>query len=206
VRPLAIALAPVRVRVAEVRPPPDGPATSLPVDVVDARAPAGAHALSSPTGRIVIPRIGLDQPTFEGVGPGEIDQGPSHWAGTALPGQAGNAVFAGHRVTFTRPFYDIDQLQTGDAVILEHLGSRFAYEVTDHFIVGSDAKWIADPTIEATFTLFSCHPKHSYRQRYVVVGRLVTAPAEAPPATSEAPPTNTPGGRACALCLPLGAR
>ncbi|MGH9035594.1 MAG: sortase, partial [Acidimicrobiia bacterium] len=47
------------------------------------------------------------------------------------------------------------------------------YEVTEHLIVTPDATWIAQPTPEATVTLFACHPKRSAKQRYVVRGKLV---------------------------------
>ncbi|MBV8160606.1 MAG: class E sortase, partial [Acidimicrobiia bacterium] len=54
---------------------------------------------------------------FEGVGLDVLANGPGHWPGTAMPGDNGNAVVAGHRVTHTHPFLDIDQLQPGDQVV-----------------------------------------------------------------------------------------
>src|SRR3712207_8743422 len=38
------------------------------------------------------------------------------WPGTAFPGETGNAVFAGHRVTHSHPFRHIDKLVPGDEV------------------------------------------------------------------------------------------
>ena len=54
-------------------------------------------------GEIRIPKIGLVHPIFEGVTLTVIDHGPGHWPGSAVPGQLGNAVFAGHRVTHSAP-------------------------------------------------------------------------------------------------------
>ena len=71
----------------------------------------GAHGA---IGRIEIPKIGVSQPMFEGVGLDVLANGPGHWPGTAMPGDTGNAVVAGHRVTHTHPFLDIDQLNPGD--------------------------------------------------------------------------------------------
>ena len=51
----------------------------------------------------------------------DAEQGPGHWPGTALPSQTGNVVVAGHRVTHSRPFRNIDQLGPGDQV---HLHDR----------------------------------------------------------------------------------
>ncbi|HVF08336.1 MAG TPA: class E sortase, partial [Actinomycetota bacterium] len=122
-----------------------------------------------------------------------IDRGPSHWPGTAEPGDVGNTVFPGHRTTNTRPFFNIDQLRNGDQVIFVRAGGRFTYEVTETFTVYPDETWIADPTDTPTFTIFACHPKGSAKQRYVAKGRLVRAERtqQAPPPP---PPSNGGGG------------
>jgi sortase A len=131
---------------------------------------------SSPAagGRIVIPKIGLDLPTYEGVDAWTLRFGPGHWETTAEPGQVGNTTFAGHRTTFTRPFHDIDQLEPGDEVIFVTATGTFTYRVTDSFVVSDHDSWIADPTDTPTFTIFACHPKGSERERYVVKGEMVT--------------------------------
>jgi sortase A len=132
---------------------------------------------AQPTGTIEIPKIGLVHPTFEGVEEPEIHWGPGHWPGTARPGQPGNTVFAGHRVTHTRPFYDIDLLTPGDEIILRTSDGAFTYKVTGHQIVTPKALWIVNQTPNATITIFACTPKGSARQRYVVQGELVSSSA-----------------------------
>ncbi|MGH8991439.1 MAG: sortase [Acidimicrobiia bacterium] len=124
-------------------------------------------------GMIEIPKIGLVHPIFEGFEESQIHWGPGHWPGSAQPGQLGNAVFAGHRVTHTRPFLDIDLLEPGDQITFRTNEGTAIYEVTEHQIVTPDATWIAEPTAEATVTLFACHPKRSAKQRYVVRGKLI---------------------------------
>jgi sortase A len=119
-------------------------------------------------GTIEIPKIGLTHRLFEGISLTTIDQGPSHWPGTALPGQVGNAVFAGHRVTHSRPFRNIDQLQAGDEVIFNIGGARTVYEMTGSQVVTPKALDIVNPTPTPTATLFACHPPGSARYRYVV--------------------------------------
>jgi sortase A len=126
-------------------------------------------------GMIEIPRIGLVHPIFEGLETHEIHWGPGHWPGSAMPGYNGNAVFAGHRVTHTKPFLDIDLLAPGDQMIFRTHDGVFTYEVTGHEIVTPDATWIATPTPDATVTIFACHPKRSAKQRYVVRGRLIAS-------------------------------
>jgi sortase A len=124
-------------------------------------------------GMVVIPKIGLVHPIFEGIEESVIHWGPGHWPGSAAPGRVGNSVFAGHRVTHTRPFLDIDRLVQGDQMVFHLATGTYTYEVTEHLIVGPSDVWITDPTPTPTVTIFACHPKHSAKQRYVVRGKLI---------------------------------
>jgi sortase A len=119
-------------------------------------------------GTIDIPKIGLHSPVYHGITLRNIDLGPSHWPGTAMPGENGNTVFAGHRVTHTHPFLHIDQLVPGDQVVFTIQGVRSVYVVTGHEVVRPSDVAIADPTATPTGTLFACHPPHSASFRYVV--------------------------------------
>lgn len=126
-------------------------------------------------GWIEIPKIGLSHELFEGVTLNNIDEGPSHWTGSAAPGQRGNAVFAGHRVTHDHPFRFIDQLVPGDSVVFKVNGIRSEYKVAKSFVVESNATWIANQTAEPTATLYACHPPGSAAERYVVQMTLVSS-------------------------------
>jgi sortase A len=137
-------------------------------------------------GRIEIPKIGLDHKIMHGITLRNIDNGPSHWPGTAMPGEIGNTVFAGHRVTHTHPFRRIDELVPGDEIFFTINGIRTRYVVTGHEIVSPKRVDIVNPTPNATATLFACHPPGSARQRYVVRAEL--APLDAPAAPVEAAP------------------
>ena len=119
-------------------------------------------------GTIEIPKIGLYHKIMQGVTLRNIDHGPAHWTGTALPGQIGNTVFAGHRVTRTHPFRNIHQLEPGDDVIFSIDGVVSVYKVTGNLIVGPEDSWIGDQTVDATGTLYACHPPGSAAYRYVV--------------------------------------
>ncbi|MDQ3947191.1 MAG: class E sortase [Actinomycetota bacterium] len=128
-------------------------------------------------GEIRIPRIGLVHPIYEGVSLTVVDHGPGHWPGSAMPGQLGNTVFAGHRVTHSHPFRHVDQLVAGDEVIFATADGEFHYKVTGTEIVGARDTWIVTPTPDATMTLFACHPPGSARQRIVIRGAYVGAAA-----------------------------
>ncbi len=140
--------------------PPENPQAAVPVVQI---------------GEIRIPKIGLVHPIFEGVTLTVIDHGPSHWPGSAVPGQLGNAVFAGHRVTHTHPFLRINELVPGDEIIFKMANGTFTYKVTGHEIVTPKDVHIVDPTPDATLTLFACHPPHFATQRYVVRAVFVSS-------------------------------
>lgn len=119
-------------------------------------------------GRIEIPRISLDRPLYEGITLGTLDAGPGHWPGSAMPGQIGNVVVAGHRVSHSGPFRNIDQLQPGDEVVLTTADGRFVYVVSGSEVVEPTAIEVIDQTPAATATLFACHPPGSTKYRYIV--------------------------------------
>ena len=151
------------------RPASPAPAPYVPLPIPIA-IPLDSYA-SEPVveyGRIEIPRIGLNHALYQGVTLHNIDLGPSHWTGTARPGESGNAVVAGHRVTHSRPFLRVDELVPGDEVIFRVDGVRSTYRVTNSLVVAPDDTWIADQTRTPTATLYACHPPGSEAQRYVV--------------------------------------
>jgi sortase A len=129
-------------------------------------------------GEIRIPKIGLVHPVYEGVTLTVVDHGPGHWPGSAMPGQLGNSVFAGHRVTHSHPFRNLDQLAPGDEILFTTDAGTFTYRMTKQEIVKPTDTWIVNPTPNATLTLFACHPPGSARERIVVRADFVpVAPA-----------------------------
>jgi sortase A len=123
-------------------------------------------------GSIEIPKIGLIHAVFEGITLTVIDHGPGHWPGSAMPCQAGNTVFPGHRVTHSHPFLNLDLLSPGDQIVFHMPGHDCVYKVTGTQIVPPTALYVTDPTPKPTVTLIACHPKHSAAQRIVVKGVL----------------------------------
>jgi sortase A len=173
--PTAAARAPAAKASPPTTAPPGAPAVAvLPLPVPE-DAPADAHA-DTPVvvhGTLALPSIGVSQPLHEGVTLTAINRGPSHWPGTALPGQLGNVVVAGHRTTYTMPFYDIDRLVPGDPLVFSmNDGTVWTYELTATEIVDPDAMHIVEQTPEHTATLFACHPRGSAAWRFVAHFRL----------------------------------
>jgi LPXTG-site transpeptidase (sortase) family protein len=124
-------------------------------------------------GTIEIPKIDLVDQIQHGVTLTAINRGPGWWPGTAMPGGLGNAVIAGHRTTYNRPFYRLNELETGDQVILTTDSGRFVYEVRGVIVVPEEWIDIAAQSYAHTATLFACHPPGSARERIVAKLRLL---------------------------------
>ena len=126
-------------------------------------------------GTLTIPRIDVAMTMYEGIRIPTLDAGPGHWPGSALPGQPGNVVVAGHRTSTHAVFRDVDQLEPGDEIVFDDERGRHVYRVDRVEIVEPTAVWIVDPTDTPTATLFACHPPGSTRERIVVFADLVTS-------------------------------
>jgi sortase A len=125
-------------------------------------------------GTIEIPKIDVSMTMYEGIRLSTLDRGPGHWPGTAMPGQVGNVVVAGHRTSGHQVFRNIDVLVEGDEILFtETDGSVHRYRVTSSRIIVPTEVWIVDQTPTPTATLFACHPPGSVRERYVVFAELV---------------------------------
>jgi sortase A len=143
-------------------------------------APPPAKAANAPAaivqvGEIRIPKIGLVHKVYEGISLTVINKGPGHWPGSAMPGQLGNAVFAGHRTTYSKPFNRLNELVPGDEISFTTADGTSVYRMTKVEIVKPTDVWIVDPTPDATITLFACHPPGSARQRIVIRGAFESA-------------------------------
>jgi len=172
-------------------------------------APAGAPftpaaidvTIGDPFAVLHIPRLaggaGFSRVVVEGTSQVQLAQGPGHYLGTAMPGQQGNAAFAGHRVGRGSPFLDLDKLRPGDPIVVETGDAWFVYRVLGDPATGdfsTDPSGIpgreivlptalsviaptpggptGGPATGAYLTLTTCHPKFSARQRMVIHARL----------------------------------
>jgi sortase A len=146
----------------------------------------GDPAVNSPVGYLSIPKIGLDEAIVEGVGEPQLQQGPGHYPGTPLPGEAGNVGIAGHRTTYAAPFYNLNELQPGDPIYVQTVQGTFTYQVTQSLVVLPTDVSVLDPTPQPTLTLTTCNPRYSASQRLVVKANLVASqpPAGGTPTTT----------------------
>lgn len=111
-------------------------------------------AVGAPVARLRIPRIRLDEVVVEGVGDDELNAGPGHLPGSALPGMPGNAVISAHR---DRHFSHLDALQLGDTIRTETGQSSGVWVIVARRIVDRNAPALFQSS-EPQLTLTTCWP------------------------------------------------
>lgn len=120
----------------------------------------------------------------EGVSVPDLKLGPGHYPDSAAPGDDGNLAIAGHRTTYGRPFWALDELREGDTIhVVDREGIEWVYAYREQRVVSPGDVWVVgdDPlgTGAPTITLTTCHPRFSAAQRLIAWGELVDEPGAA---------------------------
>jgi sortase A len=157
-------------------------------DWADSAAPGGSPSepvvMAEPEegvafGLVHIPRFGSGyepKPVLQGTSADVLEEGMGHYVGTAMPGAIGNVAIAGHRVTYGRPLFQVEELQIGDAIVVETADGWFTYRVTGTEIVKPRQVDVIAPVpnqpgvapTERQLTLTACHPQYSAKERFIV--------------------------------------
>ena len=123
--------------------------------------------------KITIPDISSEWIVNEGTDTATLKKGPGHYTGSALPGEVGRCVVAGHRTTYGSPFNRVDELDAGDKIILETIGNEeFVYLVTHQEQVLPENVSVLEQTENATLALTTCTPKFYATKRLIVYAEL----------------------------------
>jgi len=101
--------------------------------------------------------------------------GPGHLSASAMPGEVGNTVIAGHRDTH---FRFLEHLRAGELLNVEsNKGVRHLYQVVATEIVDSRKGSLLLDTDTAILSLVTCYPFHTRETggplRYVVTARML---------------------------------
>lgn len=101
--------------------------------------------------------------------------GPGHLQASAMPGETGNSVIAGHRDTH---FSFLRDIEIGESIMVERItGRRHLYKVIGIDVVDSRRGSLLLDTDAAILSLVTCYPFDAEEaggpMRYVVTARLV---------------------------------
>ena len=141
-----------------------------------------------PVALLRIPALHLRQAVVAGTSASDLEGGPGLMPGTVLPGEAGNAVIAGRRLTFGAPFAALGTLRSGDMVsVTDGLGT-FRYRIHSVRTVLAGRSDVVGPSPDNRLTLVTSNSSTAPGGRLVAVGSLVHQPVRAP----TPPPTVTP--------------
>lgn len=146
---------------------------------------AAAHSFANqtkpgqPLGRIVIRRIHINQIFINGTSTSDLTAGPGRYSNTSFPGLGKVTAIAGHRTTFGAPFRHIDELASGNLIVLEMPYGTFTYRIFAHEIVRNTDWSIIRKRGFDTLVLSACHPLYSASHRWVVFARLASVAAPA---------------------------
>lgn len=125
-----------------------------------------------PVAIIEIPSIKLKQGVVEGISNDVLKYYLGHYDNTAQPGEIGNFVVAGHRVSdYTDAFINLYKVKKGDEILVKTYTNQYTYVIEDSFIVDPDQIEVLNATEDATITLITCTV--GAKQRVVVTGKLI---------------------------------
>jgi len=141
----------------------------------EVRATPWPWADTWPVARITARSGAVDLIVLAGASGRTLAFGPGHMSVSALPGEAGNAVIAGHRDTH---FQFLKDVQIGELLKVESdKGLRYLYKVVGVDIVDSRKGSLVLDTEASMLSLVTCYPFDARESggplRYVVTARML---------------------------------
>ena len=120
-------------------------------------------------------------PVLDGVAQTELKQGVGWYPTSQLPGQQGNFAVAAHRRTWGDMFRYLNEIKTGDTVVVREADTVYTYRIiNDPIYVAPNAVGVLDPIPAGSglttpgnyITLTTCDPVYNATRRLVVFGEL----------------------------------
>jgi LPXTG-site transpeptidase (sortase) family protein len=129
-----------------------------------------------PIGILTINSIDLRLPIMEGVKEPELRVALGRVPQTAVVGEIGNAVIAGHRnFTFGSMFNRLGEVENGDIIGFQAMNGReMAFEVFEILVITPDNQIaFIQPQNESIITLYTCTPIREATHRLLIRARKI---------------------------------
>lgn len=140
-------------------------------DLAQAVVPVGGViAPGTPLGVVQIPRLELDQVFVMGSASEQTAHGPGLQPNSVLPGQEGSSVLVGRRATYGAAFAHLDELQTGDVIVVTTGQGRFEYVVD--IVRTTDAPETKIKSVASRLSLVTSDPAITPTRKLVVSAQL----------------------------------
>ena len=195
--------------VYNLTPKPPSQATNIPstpVNPVNVTKPQQPAEVVGPENLLIIPKINLNAPLvfIDSVEEQDVLQalhdGVVHYAGTAKPGENGNAVFFGHssndwweKGNYKFVFVLLEKLAPGDTYEIHYQSRKYVYQVESTKTVLPTDLSVLDQTTTPYSTLITCTPPGTTWKRFIVKAKQI-APEPSTPAVETVQTANTPTG------------
>lgn len=139
--------------------------------------------------RLEIKKLKISAPIIKDVDGGNkkaylkaLEQGVAHDKQSVLPGTPGNIFIFGHSGYWqNRPgnykevFSTLDQLETGDEIVVYFEGKKHPYRVREEKIVAADDWSVLEKKDQETLTLMTCWPPKTLEKRYLIIADPITS-------------------------------
>ncbi|MEU4566048.1 class E sortase [Micromonospora sp. NPDC023956] len=157
---------------------PTGDPTVAPSAPPASRSTPAPPVHGKPIAGLHIPGIDKNWVVVEGVNQKDIRYAPGHYPDSAMPGELGNFSVAGHRNRAT--FWRLDELDDGDAIVVETKDTWYVYRVSQSRIVKPSQVEVVAPVpgqlgakpTRRMLTLTTCNPKFDNYQRLIIHAEL----------------------------------
>lgn len=146
-----------------------------------ASAPLDVGEVIPAASQVVIPKINVTAPIIfvdsreEKTIQANLSNGVVHYAGTAQPGEVGNAFITGHssnywwvKGSYNYIFVNLDKMQIGDQAKVYHNGKKIVYQVAEKRVVAPEDLSVLNQTDTPTLTLMTCTPPGTNWKRLIV--------------------------------------
>jgi len=166
---------------------PRAPSQAVNIPTPIATSPVDSQAETvGPENLIIIPKINVSAPLVFTDSIKEADvlralqDGVAHYAGTAKPGENGNAVFFGHssndiweKGDYKFVFVLLEKLAPGDEYQINYQSRKYVYKVESTKVVEANDLTVLEQTDTPYSTLITCTPPGTSWRRFIVKARQV---------------------------------
>ncbi|HXX91848.1 MAG TPA: class E sortase [Acidimicrobiales bacterium] len=126
---------------------------------------------------LTIPALHEKEAVVRGASAADLQSGPGLVPGSVVPGQSGNAVIAGRRVTYGAPFAGIGDLRAGDRIQVADGAGSFTFRVVRMAPLAPGQVLRTPGKAPGWLTLVTSNPSPFSSAHYVVMASLSGRPA-----------------------------